>query len=73
MDPGMMRPSPRIVRVMPGKCEWAVSDKDGMHRPHGIRAIFWVYGTGFGLDGLYCVKHAKMAVQWFQDSIEPLV
>lgn len=54
-------------------CDWAMVDKYGELYPHGITARRRVVGAGEMLDGDYCIRHAKEAVRWWRERIEPSV
>jgi hypothetical protein len=63
---------PTITTITEGECEWALEDKYGDPYPHGIRARRRVSGAGELLDGIYCIRHAKLAVEWCRVGIEPV-
>jgi hypothetical protein len=62
---------PLTTKISEGTCDWALEDKYGELYPHGVLARRRVSGAGEGLDGDYCARHAKMAVEWWREGIEP--
>ena len=57
-------PTPTVTPIAEGTCAWALVDKDGELYPYGIKARRRVRDAGEFLDGDYCIRHAKMAVEW---------
>jgi hypothetical protein len=53
----------KIKRAEAQTCGWALTDRDGFGYPHGVLALRRVEGAGEWWDGIFCVPHAKEAVQ----------
>jgi hypothetical protein len=64
---------PTVTTITEGECDWALYDHDGDPYPHGIKARRRVDGAGELLDGIYCWRHARMAVDWWCQGVEPEV
>jgi hypothetical protein len=47
-----------------------MTDRDGYAYPHGIKARRRVERAGEFLDGNYCLRHARMAMDWATREIE---
>lgn len=64
---------PTVTQVSRTTCGWAMVDKYGELYPHDIRAYWRVSGAGELLDGDYCRRHAREAVRWWREKIEPRI
>lgn len=60
-----------VTAIDIGHCCWAMTDRDGYQYPCGADARRRVEGAGELLDGEYCVRHARMAMDWAARGIEP--
>lgn len=64
---------PLVTRISDTTCSWAMVAKDGRLYPHAIAARRRVRQAGEFLDGDYCLRHARMAVEWSIAGIEPAI
>ena len=63
---------PTVTTISEGTCEWSVDDPHwyGYQMPHGVKARRRVERAGEFLDGNYCLRHARMALDWATREIE---